>query len=112
MAEEHVRRGSWTVRRRLVGRRYVDHRLDRTSADRRAVASPAEPTSAPGDAALVAIAGALGLSTDRQLPTDAVFGATEPARWLVEVVVEEVDRAINRGLFMRGGVSGLDGSPG
>src|SRR3712207_6924606 len=31
LAAEHLRRGSWTVRRRLLGTRYVDCRADRTA---------------------------------------------------------------------------------
>ena len=33
-------------------------------------------------------------------------------RWLVDLVVEEVDRAITRGQAMRGAVSFADGTPG
>ncbi len=34
LAAEHLRRGSWTVRRRLLGTRYIDCRADRTAAVR------------------------------------------------------------------------------
>jgi hypothetical protein len=33
-------------------------------------------------------------------------------RWLVDLVVDEVDRAITRGRSMRGAVSFADGTPG
>ncbi len=113
LAAEHLRRGSWTARRRLLGTRYVDHRADRTRADEQALEEPARKQWTPQDASLAAIAGTLGLlATPRERAGEGLLAHTEPVRWLVDLVVEEVDRAITRGRFMRGAVSFVDGTPG
>lgn len=113
LAAEHLRRGSWTARRRLLGTRYVDHRADRTQADEQALEEPAREEWTPQDASLAAIAGTLGLlATPRERAGEGLLAHTEPVRWLVDLVVEEVDRAITRGRFMRGAVSFVDGTPG
>ncbi|MGY1704475.1 GPP34 family phosphoprotein [Geodermatophilus sp. SYSU D00697] len=113
LAAEHLRRGSWTARRRWLGTRYVDSRADRTRADEQAVDSPPDDGWTPEDAALTAVAGTLGLlATPRDLPTEEVLERTGPVRWLVGLVVEEVDRAITRGRFLRGAVTWVDGTPG
>ena len=113
LAAEHLRRGSWTARRRLLGTRYVDHRADRTQADEQALEEPAREERTPQDASLAAIAGTLGLlATPRERAGEGLLAHTEPVRWLVDLVVEEVDRAITRGRFMRGAVSFVDGTPG
>jgi hypothetical protein len=113
LAAEHLRRGSWTRRRRLLGTRYVDHRADRTAADERALEEPRRPEWAPQDAALAAVGSTLGLlATPRERAGEELLARTEPVRWLVDLVVEEVDRAITRGRFMRGAVSFADGTPG
>ena len=113
LAAEHRRRGSWTATRRWFLVRHVDHRADRTRSDEQALASPADREWTPADAAVAAIGGTLGLlATPRSLPTEEVLAATGPARWLVELVVEEVDRAIARGQALRGGVTFADGTPG
>jgi hypothetical protein len=113
LAAEHLRRGSWTARRRLLGTRYVDHRADRTRADEQALEEPAREQWTPQDASLAAIAGTLGLlATPRERAGEGLLAHTEPVRWLVDLVVEEVDRAITRGRFMRGAVSFVDGTPG
>ena len=112
LAAEHLRRGSWGLRRRWPGRRYDDHRAERTGADEQALESPDREWT-PADAALAAVAGTLGLlSTPRERATGELLVQTGPVRWLVELVVEEVDRAITRGRFMRGAVSFADGTPG
>ena len=113
LAAEHLRRGSWTARRRLVGTRYVDHRADRTAVDERALEEPQREAWTPGDAALAAVGSTLGLlATPRERAGERLLAHTEPVRWLVDLVVDEVDRAITRGRFMRGAVSFADGSPG
>lgn len=113
LAAEHLRRGSWTARRRLLGTRYVDHRADRTQADEQALEEPTREEWTPQDASLAAIAGTLGLlDTPRERAGEGLLAHTEPVRWLVDLVVEEVDRAITRGRFMRGAVSFVDGTPG
>ena len=113
LAAEHLRRGSWTARRRLLGTRYVDHRADRTQADEQALEEPAREERTPQDASLAAIAGTLGLlATPRECAGEGLLAHTRPVRWLVDLVVEEVDRAITRGRFMRGAVSFVDGTPG
>lgn len=113
LAAEHLRRGSWTARRRLLGTRYVDHRADRTQADEQALEEPTREEWTPQDASLAAIAGTLGLlATPRERAGEGLLAHTEPVRWLVDLVVEEVDRAITRGRFMRGAVSFVDGTPG
>lgn len=113
LAAEHLRRGSWTATRRWFLLRYVDHRPDRTRADEQALAAPADREWTPADAAVAAIGSALGLlATPRALPDEEVLAATGPVRWLVELVVAEVDRAIARGQALRGGVSFADGTPG
>ncbi len=113
LAAEHLRRGSWSLRRTWPGKRYADHRADRTRADEQALTAPADDLSTPADAALTAIASTLGLlATPRELPPEEVLARTGPARWLVDLVVEEVDRAIVRGRFLRGGVTLVDGTPG
>ena len=113
LAAEHLRRGSWTARRRLLGTRYVDHRADRTQADEQALEEPAREERTPQDASLAAIAGTLGLlATPRERAGEGLLAHTGPVRWLVDLVVEEVDRAITRGRFMRGAVSFVDGTPG
>ncbi|TFV56255.1 hypothetical protein E4P41_15985 [Geodermatophilus sp. DF01-2] len=56
LAAEHLRRGSWTARRRLLGRRYVDFRTDRTQADERALDVPRIEPWTPEDATLAAVA--------------------------------------------------------
>ncbi|MGY1595155.1 hypothetical protein ACI79D_24540 [Geodermatophilus sp. SYSU D00708] len=113
LAAEHLRRGSWTLRRRWPGTRYTDTRADRTAADERAEESPPDREWTPADAALVAVAGTLGLlSTPRALPTEELLEHTGRVRWLVDLVVEEVDRAITRGRFMGRAVTWVDGTPG
>jgi hypothetical protein len=113
LAAEHLRRGSWTLRRRWPGTRYADTRADRTTADEQAMESPPDRAWTPEDAALAAVAGTLGLlATPRTLPTEELLEQTGPVRRLVELVVEEVDRAISRGRFMKGAVTWADGTPG
>lgn len=113
VAAEHLRRGSWTLRRSWLGRRYVDHRADRTRADEQALDPAPDGPRSPTDAAVAAIGSTLGLlATPRELPDDELLAATEPARWVVELVVEEVDRALARGQALRGAVSFADGTPG
>ena len=113
LAAEHLRRGSWTARRRLVGTRYVDHRADRTAGDEQALEEPQREAWTPDDAALAAVGSTLGLlATPRERAGEQLLAHTEPVRWLVDLVVDEVDRAITRGRFMRGAVSFADGSPG
>jgi hypothetical protein len=113
LAAEHVRRGSWTVRRRLPGTRYDDGRADRTAADQRALAEPQRSAWTPEDAALAAVAGTLGLlATPRERAGAELLARTGPVRWLVDPVVEEVDRAITRGRLLRGAVTLADGTPG
>ncbi len=113
LAAEHLQRGSWTARRRLLGTRYVDHRADRTQADEQLLEEPTREGWTPQDASLAAIAGTLGLlATPRERAGEELLAHTEPVRWLVDVVVEEVDRAITRGQAMRGAVGFADGTPG
>ena len=113
LADEHVRRGSWTARRRLFGTRYDDHRADRTAADEQLLEQPRQEPWTTEDAALAAVAGTLGLlATPRERAREELLAHTEPVRWLVDLVVGEVDRAITRGRFLRGAVSFADGSPG
>lgn len=113
LAAEHLRRGSWTARRRLLGTRYVDHRADRTQADEQALEKPTREEWTPQDASLAAIAGTLGLlDTPRERAGEGLLAHTEPVRWLVDLVVEEVDRALSRGRSMRGAVTFADGTPG
>jgi hypothetical protein len=113
LAAEHVRRGSWTVRRRLPGTRYDDGRADPTAADERALAAPQRSAWTPEDAALAAVAGTLGLlATPRERAGEELLAHTGPVRWLVDPVVEEVDRAITRGRLLRGAVTLADGTPG
>jgi len=113
LAAEHLRRGSWTRRPRRFLTRYVDHRADRTRADEAAMSSPPDRQWTPADAALAAVASTLGLlDTERARPTDELLTAAGPVRWLVETVVDEVDRAISRGRFMRGAITWADGTPG
>jgi hypothetical protein len=113
LAAEHVRRGSWTVRRRLLGTRYDDSRAGRTAADERALDEPQRSGWTPQDAALAAVAGTLGLlATPRERAGEELLAHTGPVRWLVDLVVEEVDRAVTRGRSMQGAVGLADGSPG
>jgi hypothetical protein len=113
LAAEHLQRGSWTVTRRWYLRRYVDHRADRTRADEQALSTSADREWTPTDADVAAIGSTLGLLTSpRALPTEELLAATGPARWLVDLVVEEVDRAMVRGQALRGGVTFADGTPG
>jgi hypothetical protein len=113
LAAEHVRRGSWTERRRLLGTRYEDTRADRTAADERALEPPQRPEWSREDAALAAVAGTLGLlATPRERAGEELLAHTGPVRWLVDLVVEEVDRAITRGRLLRGAVTLADGTPG
>ncbi|PRY47439.1 Golgi phosphoprotein 3 GPP34 [Geodermatophilus tzadiensis] len=111
LAAEHLRRGSWTVRRRWP-RRYDDHRAARTADDERALETPDRGWT-PADAALACTASALGLlGTPRELPDEDLLARTGPVRWVVELVVEEVDRAVVRGQAWRGAVTFADGTPG
>ncbi|SFP31987.1 hypothetical protein SAMN05660464_2767 [Geodermatophilus dictyosporus] len=111
LAAEHLRRGSWTVRRRWP-RRYDDHHAGRTAADERALETP-DRAWTPADAALTCTAGTLGLlSAPRELPGEDLLARTGPVRWVVELVVEEVDRAVVRGQAWRGAVTFADGTPG
>ena len=116
LAAEHVRRGSWTVRRQLLGTRYEDTRADRTAADEQALEQPQRQGWTPEDAALAAVAGTLGLlDSPRARAHEELLARTGPVRWLVDLVVDEVDRAITRGRFMSGayGAAGFaDGTPG
>jgi hypothetical protein len=102
LAAEHLRRGSWTLKRRLLLRRYEDHRTDRTIEDRRAMESPPGRDWKPTDAALVAIASVLGLArTGRSLPTESLLEATVDVRWLTEFVVDEVNQRVVLGRAVR-----------
>jgi hypothetical protein len=102
LAAEHVRRGSWTLERCLLGRRYVDHQAARTRRDKEAFKQDAGGELMPADAALIAVAGTLGLLvTRRALPTDALMAATEPLQSLVGVVVNEVNQQIVQGRAVR-----------
>jgi hypothetical protein len=113
LAAEHLRRGNWSLGRSFIRRRYVDHQAAGTRRDEQLVASPPHPVWSPPDAALAAIASTLGLlSTPREYPADELLAAAADVRWLVELVVQEVDRAIARGRFMARGVSLADGTPG
>ena len=113
LAEEHLRRGTWSPGKSWVRRRYIDHQAERTRADELAMTSPPDRDWAPADAALAAIASTLGLlSTPRTYPTDALLDATMESRLLVELVAQEVHRAIERGRAMRRGVTLADGTPG
>src|SRR3712207_6292771 len=113
LAAEHLRRGSWTVRRRLLGTRYVDCRADRTAADEQVLEGPRRQEWTPEDAALAAVAGTLGLlATPQQRAGEELLAHTGPVRWLVDLVVEEVDRALSRGRSMQGAVTFADGTPG
>ena len=116
LAAEHVRRGSWTVRRQLLGTRYEDTRADRTAADEQALEQPQRQGWTPEDAALAAVAGTLGLlDSPRARAHEELLARTGPVRWLVDLVVDEVDRTITRGRFMSGayGAAGFaDGTPG
>ena len=113
LAAEHLRRGSWTRRRRWLMERYVDRRAERTRADEDALSAPPDDGWTPVDAALIAIAGALGLlAGPRTLPPEELLVETGPVRWLVDLVVEEVDRAIIRGQSMQAAVTWADGTPG
>lgn len=113
LAAEHLRRGSWTARRRLLGTRYDDHRAERTRADEQLLEDPVREEWAPQDASLAAIAGTLGLlDAPRERAPEELLGHTEPVRWLVDVVVDEVHRMITRGRFMSGAVGFADGTPG
>ena len=113
LAAEHVRRGSWTERRRLLATRYEDTRADRTAADEQALEEPQRAEWTPEDAALAAVAGTLGLlATPQQRAGEELLAHTGPVRWLVDLVVEEVDRALSRGRSMRGAVTFADGTPG
>ncbi len=113
LAAEHLRRGSWTVRRRLLSTRYVDCRADRTAADEQVLEEPRRREWTPEDAALAAVAGTVGLlATPQERAGEELLAHTGPVRWLVDLVVDEVDRAITRGRFMRGAVSLADGTPG
>ncbi|MGY1682314.1 hypothetical protein [Geodermatophilus sp. SYSU D01176] len=113
LAAEHLRRGSWTVRRGLLGIRYVDHRAGRTTADEQALEERQREAWTPDDAALAAVGSTLGLlATPRERAGEQLLARTGPVRRLADLVVDEVDRAITRGRFMRGAVSFADGSPG
>ena len=93
--------------------RYVDHEAGRTRADEDALSAPPDHEWAPVDAALIAIAGTLGLlAGPRTLPTEELLARTEPVRWLVDLVVAEVDRAVTRGQSMQAAVTWADGTPG
>jgi hypothetical protein len=102
LAAEHLRRGSWTLKRRLLLRRYVDHQEDRTRRDEQALKSRPAREWTPPDAALAAIAGVLGLlPTGRTLPTESLLKATGPVRGLVELVVGEVNQRVVHGRAVR-----------
>ena len=62
---------------------------------------------------LAAVGTTLGLlAMPRERAGEELLAHIEPVRWLVDLVVEEVDRAITRGRFMRGAVGFADGTPG
>ena len=59
------------------------------------------------------MAGTLGLlATPQQRAGEELLAHTGPVRWLVELVVEEVDRALRRGRSLHGAVTFADGTPG
>lgn len=98
LAAEHLRRGSWTLRRRMFAWRYVDHHAERTLRDEQALTSSSRRGWTTQDAALSAISGTLGLLPGgRALPTDEILSATGPARGLVELVVDEVHQRVTLG---------------
>ena len=102
LAAEHLRRGSSTLKRRSLFRRYIDHQEERTRRGEQAVKSRSAREWTPPDAALTAIAGVLGLlPTGRTLSTESLLEATGPVRGLVELVVEEVNRRVVHGRAVR-----------
>lgn len=103
LATEHLRRGSWSLRRRWLGQRYIDHRADQTSTDEQALESTLCKDWTAADAALAALGSVLGLlSSPRSLPTEELLALTGSARWLVEVVVAEINQSIVSGRSMEG----------
>ena len=104
LAAEHVRLGSWTQRGSWLRRRYRDQLPERTRADASAMTSPADRRWQPADAALAAVASALGvLGTRRATPTDALLQATGTARPLVELVVQHIGDNIRAATESAGG---------
>ena len=102
LAAEHLRRGSWSLKRRGFRRRYIDHRADRTRQDKQSLKFRRTSSWTPTEASLVAIAGVLEpLPTGHTLPSDELLAATGPARRLVELTVQEVDQRMSRGRAVR-----------
>lgn len=91
LAAEHVAQGSWTQRGSVLRRRYSDQLTERTQRDASALASSSDRRWQPADAALIAIAGELGvLTTGRARPTGELLRATETARPLVQLIVQHI----------------------
>jgi hypothetical protein len=92
LAAEHVRRGSWSDSGSRLRPRYRDQLVERTERDALLMAPSSDRRRTPADAALAAIAGALGvLRTGRARPTDELLLETRTARPLIGLVVQHID---------------------
>jgi hypothetical protein len=92
LAAEHVRRGSWSDSGSRLRPRYRDQLVERTKRDALLMAPSSAQHRTPADAALAAIAGALGvLRTGRTRPTDELLVETRTARPLIKLVVQHID---------------------
>jgi hypothetical protein len=92
VVSDNVAAGRWTVRRRLLGRRYAVADDGTAEADgRRHPHQPAAEWDA-ATAALMAVADAAGISdgVPGDEPREAMLVATESVRWLSESVVERL----------------------
>ena len=92
LAAEHVRRGSWLQIGSRLRPRYRDQLGDRTARDALLMAPSSDRCWTPTDAALAAIAGALGvLRSGRATPADELLLETRTARPLIGLVVQHID---------------------
>jgi hypothetical protein len=88
---DNVAAGRWTVRRRLLGRRYAVRDGGTAAAD--AAQDPRGPCDGwdPATAAVVAIADSAGISdAEPGDASDTVLVATGPVRWLCQSVVQRL----------------------
>ena len=102
LAEANVAAGRWTVRRRLLGRRYAETDPATVERDRARHPRRPEPGWTPATAAVMAIALATGAVEPPPDPPDEVLLAlTGPVRWICEAAVDHLTWAHARNRTLR-----------
>ena len=102
LAEANVAAGRWTVRRRLLGRRYAETDPGAAARDRALHPRSPQPDWSPETAAVMAIALATGaVEPPPDPPDEALLALTGPVRWICEAVVDHLTWAHARNRTLR-----------